>query len=176
MPADGFGKRDGHIRQSISVCRSSGQRYQTGRAVDRRNGNRRAVHLGRDSCCVEVGRVHLELGRRAVPDKGVDALRRQEIYRLVAGAAAGRRRRDGRGRHIGRAGYRNGFPDRVFAAFAHRTIGFAVHQVEYTLHRERLRKRLVHVRAQLGLRAVRCPKIQLRTRMNGTAHTIRHGE
>mgnify|MGYP000338073257 CR=1 FL=1 len=83
----------------------------------------------------------------------------QEIYRLVAGAAAGRRRRDGRGRHIGGAGYGNGFPGRIFAAFAHRTIGFAVHQVEYTLHRKRLGKRLVHVAAQRGLRAVRRPKI-----------------
>ena len=176
VSADGFGKRDGHICQTVSVCRSSGQRYHTGRAVDRRNGNRRAVDLSRNSCFVEVGRVHLELGCCAVTDKGVDTLRCQEIYRLVAGAAAGRRRRDGRGRHIGGAGYRNGFPDRVFAAFAHRTIGFAVHQVEYTLHRKRLGKRLVHVRAQLGLRAVRRPKIQLCTRMNGTAHTIRHGE
>jgi len=161
---------------ALPVGRRGGERDTPLVVIDRRDSDLRTVYRRRQRNAVEARRVQTELRAFAVADKGVDALRRQEIYRLVAGAAAGRCRRDGRGRHIGRAGYRNGFPDRVFAAFAHRTIGFAVHQVEYTLHRERLRKRLVHVRAQLGLRAVRCPKIQLCTCVNGTANAIRHSE
>ena len=58
-----FGKTDRYVGQTIAVGRGGGQRHQTGRAVDRRDRDRLAVHLCGDRGVVQILGIHLELGR-----------------------------------------------------------------------------------------------------------------
>ena len=68
--------------------------------VDRKGGRRFPVHLRRDRAVVEPGRVEMVFSARAVAPEAVFPPAGEQVDGLVGSAAARRRARDGRGRHI----------------------------------------------------------------------------